>query len=264
MTGEASGLKASAGTSPISILDSDALNKVVINATPGTSGDSAVSLPWSCTGNTACKFTATAALKSFNTQGQETVQQKCEGTATSCRTRLRTRVNVAIKTANNRVNLPAGSVTVDSEAAVQAGKNPVEVLVSETLPPFENLNVNHLLVFRNNFALDARFTLDTGNGIAPDKEEVYLRIGSFGMSIPPGKFKRLLQGRVFSFLGKVDGLDIAATFARGSDPLKWTFVIGVHGVNLAPLLPQPPGKVSVDVAVGSDTGSDLAIASILK
>jgi hypothetical protein len=263
LTGEASGLKASAGNSPTIIVDSDALNKAVINATPGTSGDTAVSLPWSCTGNTTCKFTATAALKSFNTQGQETVQQKCEGT-TSCRTRLRTRVNVAIKTANNRINLPAGSVTVDPEAAVAAGKNPVELLITETLPPFENLNVNRLLVFRNNFAVDGNFTLDAGTGIAPDKEEVYLRVGSFGMSIAPGNFKRLLQGRVFSFLGKVDGRDVAATFARGNDPLKWTFVVGVHGVNLAALLPQPPAKVSVDLAVGSDTGSDLAIASILK
>ena len=263
LTGEASGLKTCVGGScPTTIVDSDALNKAVINATPGTSGDTAVSLPWSCTGNTACKFTATAALKSFNTQGQETVQQKCEGAATSCRTRLRTRVNVAIKTANNRVNLPAGSVTVDSEAAAAQGTTAAEILIAETLPPFENLNVEHLLVLRNNFALDARFTLDAGTGIAPDKEEVYLRIGSFGMSIPPGKFKRFLQGKLFTFVGKVEKLDVIATFARGSNPLKWTFAIGVHGGNLAELLPQPPAQVSVDLAVGSDTGSDLATASI--
>ena len=41
LTGEASGLKASAGNSPTIIVDSDAINKVVINATPGTSSGDA-------------------------------------------------------------------------------------------------------------------------------------------------------------------------------------------------------------------------------
>jgi hypothetical protein len=265
LTGEASGLKASAGGSPTIIVETDALNKDVINATPGTStGDTAVSLPWSCTGQAACKFTATAALKSFNTQGQQTVQQKCETSQATCRTRLRTKVNVEIKTAGNRVNLPGGQVTVDSEEAVAQGTTAAELLIKETLPPFENLNVNALRVFSKikTFELDARFTLDDGNGIAPDQEETYLRLGSFGMTIPPAKFKRLLQGRLFSFIGKLDGRDIAATFARGSDPSRWNFIIIVNGTDVAPLLPA--GQVSVDFAVGSDTGSDLVTACFSK
>ena len=110
--------------------------------------------------------------------------------------------------------------------------------------------MRHLLVFRNNFALDARFTLDVpGNsdGINPDKEEVNLRIGSgdgaFSTTIPVGKFKRLLQGRLFTFIGRVDGLDIAATFTRGSSLAgPWTFAAAVHGVNLTGVLPQAQGR----------------------
>ena len=88
-----------------------------------------------------------------------------------------------------------------------------------------------------------------------------MRVGSFGMTIPAGKFKRFLAGKLFTFVGKVDGLDVAASFARGTNPLKWAFAIGVHGADLT-ALPEPPAQVSVDLAVGSDTGSDLATASI--
>jgi hypothetical protein len=205
--------------------------------------------------------------KSFNSAQstiQETVQQVCETGIASCLTRLRARVNIEFKTAGNRVNLPAGTVSVDSAAAVLAGTNAAALLIAETLPPFENLDVRHLLVFSNNFALDARFTLspEQSNGINPAAEEVYLRVGSFAMTIPAGKFQRLLSGKVFTFVGKVDGLDVAATFTRVStSPAVWTFAAGVHGVNLTGL-PQPPAQVSVDLAVGSDTGSDLVTASI--
>jgi hypothetical protein len=265
LTGEASGLKASAGGSPTIIAEGDALNKDVINATPGTStGDTAVSLPWSCTGQATCKFTATAALKSFNTQGQQTVQHKCETGQPTCRTRLRTKVNVEIKTPGNRVNLPGGQVTIDPEEAANQGTNAAELLIKETLPPFENLNINALRVFSKikTFELDGGFTLDQGNGIAPDKEETYLRLGSFGMTIPPAKFKRLLNGKLFTFIGKVEKLDVAATIARSSDPSKWNFIVIVNGTDVSPQLPN--GPVPVDFAVGSDTGSDLVTACFSK
>jgi len=254
MTGDSSGLSSDSAT---------AINSDVINATPGAgTGDTLVSLPSSCTGSPACKFIATSALKSFNTQISETVQQRCQGTATTCRTRLRARVSINIKRAGNRLNLPAGAVTVDSEAA---GTNTVDLLIAETLPPFENLNVNALRVFGNikTFELDGGFTLDTGSGIDPANEEVYLKVGQFGMTIPPGKFKRFLEGKLFAFIGNVDGLNVAATFKRGTNPLKWTFAVGVVGVNLTGLLP-PAAQVPVDLAVGSDTGSDLVMACFSK
>jgi hypothetical protein len=237
------------------------LNSDVINATPGAgAGDTQVSLPSSCTGNAACKFTATTALKSFNSQITETVQQRCDAGLTNCRTRLKTTLKISFKTNSNSVSLPAGLTTVDPP--VVGKPNPITQLITETLPPFENLNVNHLVVFRTTFALDASFELDTGKSIDPANEEVYFRVGpSFGMTIPAGKFKRLLQGRLFTFFGKVDGRDIAASFARGSNPLKWTFALGVEGVDLTSL-PEAPAQISVDLAVGSDTGSDLVTASI--
>jgi hypothetical protein len=268
LTGEASGLKESAAGSPALIIESDALNKAVINATPtGGPGDTPVSLPSSCTGNAACKFIATAGLKSFNTQLTETVQQKCDPGQTTCRTRLRTKVNIEIKRAGNRVNLPAQWATVDPPPPgppLPTQENPLTLLSKETLPPFENLNINALRVFSKikTFELDGGFTLDEGNGIAPDKEETYLRIGSFAISIPPAKFKRLLNGRLFSFIGKLDNRDVTAMIARGSNPSKWTFIIIVNGTDVGPLLPA--GQVPVDLAVGSDTGSDLVTACFSK
>jgi hypothetical protein len=266
MTSQASGLKVAASGSPTIINDADALSSDVVNATGGAgAGDTQRSLPKSCAGSPTCKFAATTLTKSFNSAQstiQETVQQVCESGVASCLTRLRARVNLEFKTAGNRVNLPAGTVSVDSAAAVLAGTNAAALLIAETLPPFENLDVRHLLVFRNNFALDARFTLSPEQSINPAAEEVYLRVGSFAMTIPAGKFQRLLSGKLFTFVGKVDGKDVAATFSRVStSPQVWTFAAGVLGVNLTGL-PQPPAQVSVDLAVGNDTGSDLVTASI--
>lgn len=260
MTAEASGLSEAGAP----------LNSDVINATPGAgSGDTRVSLPSSCTGSPTCKFTATTALKSFNSQITETVQQKCDAGLLNCRTRLKTTLRISFKTNSNSVSLPAGLVTVDPPPPGQPNPeqpNPITQLIAETLPPFENLNVEYLRVSRNNtnFRLKATFTLDAGNSIDPAGEEVYLRIGSsFAITIPVGKFRRLSQGRRFSFVGTVDGLDVDASFERGSNPALWQFIVGVSRVKLTGL-PEPPNQVSVDLAVGSDTGSDLVTASIFN
>ncbi len=256
MTGEASGL--SSATPPLP------LGNDVINATPGAgSGDTAKSLPSSCSGSSTCKFTATNALKSFNTQITETVQQACTSPATSCGTRLKTTLDISLKTPGNSVTLPAGLVTVDPpDTADPSPINLTALLLAETAPPFENLDVRHLLVFSNSFALDARFTLDAENSINPAREEVYLRVGPFGMTIPAGKFKRSLGGRLFTFVGRVDGLDVAATFTRDSlSSPNWTFAIGVHGADLTGL-PLPPAQVPVELAVDRDRGSDLVTAAI--
>ena len=121
MTSEASGLGGTVAAPTTTLV-----NTAVINATPGTApGDSKVSLPSSCTGSPTCKFTATTALKSFNSQITETVQQRCEGTLTSCRTRLRTAVIINLKTAGNRVNLPGGMVTIDPCDPGPCQENPI-------------------------------------------------------------------------------------------------------------------------------------------
>jgi hypothetical protein len=167
---------------------------------------------------------------------------------------------MSIKTTGNSVTLPAGTLTVEPEPGVDQA----ELLIKESNPPFENLHVDHLIVVRKNFAVKAGFTLDNGNTINPAAEEVYLRIGTFGMTIPAGKFKSSLQGKLYTFIGRVEGLDIAATFVRGANSSLWTFAAGVNGVNLTQLLPHAPAQVSVELGVGSDIGSDLATAAIFN
>lgn len=255
MTAEASGL----GPSPTFAV----LNNDVVNATPGAgSGDTAKSLPSSCTGSPTCRFMATTALKSFNTQISETVQQVCN--TSPCGTRLIATFDISFKTPANSVNLPGGVVTVDPPDPGQPPIDQTALLIAETLPPFEGLDVGHLFVHDDNFALKAHFTLnELSDGIInPVAEEVFLRVGPFGMTIPAGKFKRLKQGKLFTCLCKVDNLDVAATFVRDdTNPAMWTFAAGVAGADLTGL-PQPPNQVPVDLGVGSDTGSTLATAVI--
>lgn len=230
----------------------------VINATPGSSvGDTPTSLPTSCSGTAGCKFIATSGLTSFNDQMQETIQQLCDGDSTACKTRLTTTVNVELKRAGN-VTLPGGMVTVTPARDDEEARNQTAILLAETLPPMGDFNAQKLLVGRNNFALTARLQLASGGNINPAAEEVYVRAGNFSMTIAEGRFKRLLDGKLFAFLGKVAGMEVAATLVRDhTDPSAWTFIVGVHDVQLRPLLPMLPAQTPVDVSVGGDTGSDL-------
>lgn len=253
MTSEAGGLS----TDLLTVLNSD-----IINATPGgTASDSFTSLPRSCTGNPGCKFSVTSSSRSTSTSIQETVQQQCDSNSPVdangvrlCRTRLKSTLNLSFVTPGDSFNAPLGMVTVDPPDAGQT-VNPVALLVSETLPPFGKLSVDHLVVGANDFALNGIIQLDQGASISPVDEEVYLRIGNFTMTIPEKSFNR--QGPVLTFLGDVAGLKVAAAFdLKRRRPEVWGVAIAVHGVQLTGL-PQPPHQVPVDIGVGSDKGSDL-------
>jgi hypothetical protein len=260
MTGRASGVS---GTT--------VLNTDVVNATPGgnLSTDLPRSLPSSCTGNPACVFRATTALRSFNTQISETVQQRCPTGTTSCLTRLTTSVNISIKTTGNRVSLPAGFVTVDpfhpDVPTHNTPRDQIGPLISESLPPFDTFDVKHLLVHDGKFALDLTFTLDPdvrGGSIAftPVDKEVFLQVGGFSMTIPPRAFKSSLGGKLFTFLGRVDGREVAATFIRQRNPATWTFAAAVARADLTDV-PLAPEQTLVELAIGSDTGSGLVTAA---
>jgi hypothetical protein len=211
---------------------------------------------------------ATSLVKSFNSQISETVQQVCDTDQTDCFTRLRTKVNINIKRPGNKVTLPGGTVHVNP--ILTQFTNPVDELILNTIAPF-NINVQNLLVFRKAFTVNGSFTLDvpnTSDGISPDTDEVHLLVGpSFGITIPPGKFTRLLQGKLFTFVGKLDdGLDVAASFARGANPAgPWIFAAAVAGVNLQQQVPLPPAQTSVQllfVSNSGDSGKGLVAASI--
>jgi hypothetical protein len=172
---------------------------------------------------------------------------------------------------SSTVTFPFGFASVDPPPedgpALPPEQNPLTLITKETLPPLENLNIKALRVFGNlkTFELDGGFTVDDGNSIDPPNEEVYLKVGGFTMTIPVNRFRRfVVKGRVvFDFLGKVDNLNVFATFVQGADPTKWTFVIAGNGINLTPLLPTS-GEAPIDLAVGGDTGFDRVLACFSK
>jgi hypothetical protein len=261
-TGEAS------GTRLVSVTGSDGatqqvlepVNTDVVNATPGTGpGNTGTSLPSSCTGKPTCKFIATSLKKGFSTKIEETVQQQCDSGVT-CLTRLRTRLNIEIKRPGNKVSLPHDWVTANNDPD-NPEVNPTEQLIAATVATLGNFEVNSLAVGPQHFVMKANLALGEDAGIDPANEEVYVRVGPFSTTILPGLFKRLQDGRLFTFHGKVDGLQINATFARDrKNESLWEVIIAVYGIQLADVLPQPPLEVPVEIVVGSDSGKGLVTA----
>lgn len=268
-TGESSGL--SPNFTPVST--------DVINLTPATGGANVgTTLPHTCAGNLSCKFTSSAFRRSFWTELTETIQQQCGKDAAgvpipSCLTRLRTRITVEIKTNSNRVTLPFTheKQNISAEEELKFSQDgtipqniPTKELIKTAIVPAGDLNVGNLLIGNNNFALTAKLKLASGAAIDPSTEETFISIGAFSLLILDNKFKKLLHGRLFTFLGKVDGLDVAATLVRDpKDPTLWDVVLGVHGVQLPKPLPSDP-QVAVKVGVGSDSGSDLVTPKALR
>jgi len=235
----------------------------VINTTPGTGpGNIGVSLPSSCTGNASCVFMATTLKKAFSTQISETVQQTCgldplspAYAEASCKTQLKTQIDVVLKTPGNRVSLPLDYITTN----VNGNINPTELLVQKLAPQFGAVDVNQLSIFPNYFSVTANLTLKSGDTIDPTTEEVFLRVGDFSLTILPGGFKRLANGRMYKFTGKIDGREVVVTFSNDGIPTSWKFLADVHQVTLTGA-PQPPLQVPVEIGIGSDIGSVLVTA----
>ena len=268
-TAESSGL-----TSAVQLTSTD-----VINLTPATGGaNTGTTLPHTCSGSLACKFTSGAFKRNFWSDLAETVQHECGTNADgmpipSCLTRLKTKITVELKTNNNRVILPftqekhnisAAEETAFTETGVIPQKIPTKELIKTAIVPVGDLDIGHLLIGSNNFALTAKMMLGEGGAIDPSAEETYFSIGPFSLLVLKGKFKKLLQGKLYTFLGKVDGLDVAATFVRDlRDPKVWGVVLGVHGVQLPRPQPSDP-QVAVRIGVGSDSGTDLVTPKAIR
>lgn len=217
----------------------------VINVTPGTgAGDRAVSLPSLCTGEEACRFIATDVNSAFYDTIEETVQHTCDSTA-PCGTEIVTALTIEIKTAGNILDLPLGTRKATTAAALVTSQG-------SSLHPFK---VASLAVGPSGFALLGHFTL--GGDVAildPVGEETYLSVGSFSMAILKNRFRRH-SGGLFTFLGKVKDLDVAASFVRDfRNPKKWWFAFGVNGFRLTDL--HSVLETQVDLAVGKNKGSD--------
>jgi hypothetical protein len=258
MTGTAAGLTqgTDANGNPIGLVP---VSPDVINNTPDTDpGNVGVSLPSACTGNPGCTFMATTLKKGFSSQISETVQQLCGTNETQCLTQLKTRVDIAIKTSGNKVSLPIDHITTNFDPAHPA-INPTVILSQQVAPQFGNIDVNSLAVLPNDFALTANLALSSGDTIDPSTEEVFLSVGDYSATIPPGSFRRIAQGKLYMFEGKVDGRQVVASFVRGNDPKVWTFIVGVHQIQLTGV-PHPPLQTPVQIGVGTDIGSDLVAA----
>jgi hypothetical protein len=111
----------------------------------------------------------------------------------------------------------------------------------------------------------AALGLGTEAGIDPVNEDVFIKVGPFSTAIVANtsgdKFKRLQDGRLFLFNGKVDGLQVNATFARDrANAALWDVVVAVYGVSLGNLLPEPPALTPVELFVGGDSGKDAVTA----
>lgn len=232
----------------------------VVNATPGTGpANVGVSLPSTCTGNPGCKFIASTFRKAFSTQISETVQQQCDVEQPTCLTRLRTRLNIELKTPGNRVTLPYDWATANNDPA-HPEVNPTELLLASTVSSVGAFEVNSLAVGPNHFLMKATLALGADANIDPAMEEVYARIGTFSLTILPGHFKRLQEGKLFTFNGKIEERQVNATFARDrKNPLLWDVIFAVYGVQLTGL-PQPPLQVPVEIGVGGDAGRDVVTA----
>jgi len=256
MTGKASGLVPAGSTF-------QAVSPDFINNTPAADPSNVgVSLPSSCTGNPACVFMATSLRKGFSTQISEIVQQQCgtnaDGVAvTACQTQLETRVKIILKRDGNRIALPLEHRT-HNEDPNHPEINPTEELAQGLAPQFGSLEVSQLSIFPNQFSMTANVILNAGDTIDPTTEEVFLRVGDYSTSILPGGFKRLGNGRLFKFTGKIDGREVVVSFSRETDTL-WKFVAEVHQIQLTGV-PQAPLQVPVEIGIGSDIGQDLVTA----
>lgn len=237
-------------TSALSSINA-ARNTEVINVTPGGgAGDTPVSLPSSCTGTDVqtCKFIASEASSGFYDTIEETVQHTCDAGQIECPTQMVTRVNVEIKTAGNILDLPLGTKrarnTVNGTVAI------VQAQGSSSLNP---LTVAKLAVGSNDFAVAGTFIRADAATFDPVAEEVYLRVGPFAIVIPRHSFQRQRGGGLYTFLGKVGDLQVAASLVR-SGAKKWAFAFGVHGfhLNLDPVL-----QTDVHLSIGDDSGFGL-------
>jgi hypothetical protein len=257
-TSEASGIKLvsiDVGATTLEPVSTD-----VVNATPGTGpANVGSSLPSTCTGTPGCKFIASTFRKAFSTQISETVQQQCDVEQPTCLTRLRTRLNIELKTAGNRVNLPYDWATANHDP-LNPAVNPTEELLASTVASVGTFEVNSLAIGPNHFLMKSTLGLGAAASIDPVAEEVYIRVGTFSLSILPGQFKSQQDGRVFTFNGKVEDRQVNATFARDrKNPSIWDVVIAVYGVQLTGL-PQPPLQVPVEIGVGGDAARDVVTA----
>ena len=263
VTAEASGVRLGAIDPNTGRPILEPLNTDVINATPGTGpGNTGSTLPSSCTGTVGCKYIAGTFTKGFSTSLTDTVQQVCDLGVDFCLTRLRTKLNVDIKTAGNKVSLPLDYTTTNPEPdPTKPPVNPTVVLVTQAVPPIATLDVQRLAVGRNNFALAATFSASSGGSVDPATEDVYLRVGDYQVTILAGSFKNLQKGKLYRFVGKIDDREVIATFTRDSvSSQNWVFIVGVTTIQLTGL-PQPPLQVQVDIGVGSDMGHDLVTAT---
>jgi hypothetical protein len=238
----------------------------VINTTPGTGpGNIGVSLPSSCTGNPACAFMASTLKKAFSTQISETVQQTCgldplspDYANATCRTQLKTQLDVFLKTPGNRVSLPLDYITTNVNPS-QPNVNPTELLVQKLAPQFGGVDVNQLSVFPTQFSMTANLTLNAGDTIDPTTEEVFLRVADYSATILPGGFKRLANGKMYKFTGKIDGREVVVSVSNEGSPQAWKFVADVHQVQVTGV-PLPPLQTPVEIGIGSNIGSDLVTA----
>jgi lactonase family protein with 7-bladed beta-propeller len=151
--------------------------------------------------------------------------------------------------------------TIDSNGALTsvpgspfpAGLVPTSVAITP-LVPFAS-SFAKLEISAKGFQLNESFTLGANsNGINPLTENVTLKIGTFSVTIPPGSFKQIPQGR-FSFEGTINGASLQVQIVPLGNNI-FTFKAEGTGVNLTGLT----NPVTVVLTIGIDSGTTIAMA----
>jgi DNA-binding beta-propeller fold protein YncE len=141
-----------------------------------------------------------------------------------------------------------GALTAIPGSPFAAGAFPLSVAITP-LVPFAS-SFAKLEISAEGFELKESFTLGrNSNGINPVTQKVTLRIGTFSVTMPPGSFKKIPQGR-FAFEGVINGVSLEVQIVPLGNNI-FTFKAEGTGVDLTGLT----NPVTVALTIGNNTGS---------
>ena len=150
-------------------------------------------------------------------------------------------------------------------ATIPVGTQPFDVAIVPPPPgiPFLAFNAKLQIQFgsvpnHDAFGFGSSFTLsgNDSNGINPLAEAVTLQVGTFTTTIPPGSFKKRLDGS-FAFVGVVNGVGLGALI-KPTGTLRYAFLAKATG----PDLTGTKNPVYATLTIGGDSGATSVTAAI--
>jgi hypothetical protein len=143
-------------------------------------------------------------------------------------------------------------------ATVPVGTSPFGVGIIPDVP-FLAFNANLVLVFGgagNQDSLALQTSLILSSTAPPLTEPVTLQAGTFGVTIPPGSFKKTTQG-FFVFAGVINGARLEAALEH-TGTLQYAFQAKAVGASFT----GTTNPVTVRLSIGADSGTTSVNAKI--